>query len=344
MNENRKHILDFIKGLCIIFVIITHFSWSDKERLYPVFPYLIDMAVPIFMVISGYLWASSLMLKTTTFTDAYKMDYIMPRLRRYLFPFTVAFIVEIVPYYIFVNKGGGVIAFVQGGYGPGSYYVPILIQLIFIFPVIFWMIRKHDLLGLVICILINLFYEAIKDLYGVTEECYRLLVFRYITELSFGCYFAIGKRKIKKIWKYAIGIVGGLFIFITTYTEYETVIFKYWTGTSMISCLYIIPVMKFLINCKSLRCKFMEYIGRYSYEIYLVQMVYYFALSGFVKSNFDNRFIQLLVGLIICIAGGVIFGIIVGAILGHLPKRDVNYYQRIERKVEFWINKVFERI
>lgn len=88
----------------------------------------------------------------------------------------------------------------------------------------------------------------------------------------------------------------------------------------------------------------MEYIGRYSYEIYLVQMVYYFALSGFVKSNFDNRFIQLLVGLIICIAGGVIFGIIVGAILGHLPKRDVNYYQRIERKVEFWINKVFERI
>lgn len=107
MNENRKHILDFIKGLCIIFVIITHFSWSDKERLYPVFPYLIDMAVPIFMVISGYLWASSLMLKTTTFTDAYKMDYIMPRLRRYLFPFTVAFIVEIVPYYIFVNKGGG---------------------------------------------------------------------------------------------------------------------------------------------------------------------------------------------------------------------------------------------
>lgn len=55
----RNKQLDIIKGICIIFVIVTHFAWTTNERLKYGFPFWIDMAVPIFMVITGYVSAAS---------------------------------------------------------------------------------------------------------------------------------------------------------------------------------------------------------------------------------------------------------------------------------------------
>ena len=50
----RNQFIDVLKGICIIFVIITHYNWSNAARLKYFFPFWIDMAVPIFMIISGY--------------------------------------------------------------------------------------------------------------------------------------------------------------------------------------------------------------------------------------------------------------------------------------------------
>lgn len=50
----RNHAADILKGICIVCIVITHFSWSDTERRMFLFPFWIDMAVPVFMVISGY--------------------------------------------------------------------------------------------------------------------------------------------------------------------------------------------------------------------------------------------------------------------------------------------------
>lgn len=55
----RNNSLDFLKGISIIFIIITHFSWTNLERLSFGFPFWIDMAVPIFMLVSGYTQALS---------------------------------------------------------------------------------------------------------------------------------------------------------------------------------------------------------------------------------------------------------------------------------------------
>lgn len=53
--ENKKqriHWIDCLKGICIIFVIILHFSWNDKQMLLLGFPFLFLTAVPIFLIIS----------------------------------------------------------------------------------------------------------------------------------------------------------------------------------------------------------------------------------------------------------------------------------------------------
>ena len=55
----RNTTLDSLKGISIILVLITHYPWSDLQRKMFIFPYLISMAVPIFMIISGYVGALS---------------------------------------------------------------------------------------------------------------------------------------------------------------------------------------------------------------------------------------------------------------------------------------------
>lgn len=51
--------LDVVKGICILMAIFTHYDWSDKQRILLLFPFWIDMAVPVFMVITGYVSALS---------------------------------------------------------------------------------------------------------------------------------------------------------------------------------------------------------------------------------------------------------------------------------------------
>ena len=49
LNRNRN--LDFLKGLMIILVIITHSSFAMSYRIdSPFFPVVVDMAVPVFMI------------------------------------------------------------------------------------------------------------------------------------------------------------------------------------------------------------------------------------------------------------------------------------------------------
>lgn len=48
VKEIKKRIdfLDYLKAICVIMVIITHYDWADKDS--PFFTMLINMAVPVF--------------------------------------------------------------------------------------------------------------------------------------------------------------------------------------------------------------------------------------------------------------------------------------------------------
>lgn len=56
-GKQRIDFLDYLKAICVIMVIITHYDWANKSS--PVFTMLINMAVPVFMIVSGYNFAMS---------------------------------------------------------------------------------------------------------------------------------------------------------------------------------------------------------------------------------------------------------------------------------------------
>ncbi|MCD7725338.1 MAG: acyltransferase [Clostridiales bacterium] len=314
---DRIKALDMLKGISIIMVVLTHFSWSDQERLVGLFPFWIAMAVPIFMMVSGYTFAMSFERHgVSQIEDAYNFIFIVKKILRYTLPFAVVYLIEIIYENIHqsISFGEACRLFLVGGNGPGSYYYPCMIQLIFLMPLIYFPIKKNPRRGIRIAFLVNAVYEVLQNAYELNETCYRLLVFRYIFALACGCYFYFMKDTIYLNWKtrqyklplFGGGILGIIFIVMYNYLGFNPPILKYWIGTSFITILYIFPVFILLFKILSEKSIWiLELIGKNSYEIFLVQKIF---PRGYLYQNVSSRVLQLFVYLCFCITAGVIMG------------------------------------
>lgn len=311
-SNDRLAILDVIKGVCIFFIIITHYNWTESQTKWGLWPFIIDMAVPMFMMISGYVNANSYVKKgITQFEDAYVLANILKKVTRYTIPFTVAWFIENILYIVLGELDSAFIPvalFLTGGVGPGSYYYPIMIQFIFVFPIIFFTMRNNPRGGLLGWFLFNAFYEIMKVLLEVNAGEYRLTIFRYTFLIACGCFSYLNSDEIPKKYSIMSFIVGVVFIICTRYLEIRTVVIDMWTGTSFMSALYIAPIFYFLIKkYGKATCKPLEYIGKAAFDIFLVQMLYYEFATGMVYSISNNTAIRVIANILICIVFGLIF-------------------------------------
>ena len=106
----RNQMLDILKGICIIFVVITHFSWMNEIELWLLFPFTIDMAVPVFMLISGYVYAASYRRNNVeNILQGYSIKRLRKSFLRYTIPYVTCFSAEVILYVIteFVVRAGG---------------------------------------------------------------------------------------------------------------------------------------------------------------------------------------------------------------------------------------------
>lgn len=310
---NRNHFIDVLKGICIIFIVFTHASWTPEQNLKLLFPFWIDMAVPFFMLVSGYVYTKSFQKnKIETLDSAYNKKYLLKNFIRYTIPYFVAFAIDFcvqVIWYIrnpvgikgfFVHE---IALFLQGGNGPGSYYYPAMIQIMFLFPIIYVLVKKYNWKGVLIVAFATFFFEVLKFPYMENEGQYRLLLFRYFMLIAFGSYFAMNKMN-RKHW--ILLFVGFCFIILFRYTNYSPKIFKWWTGTSMFPVVFIIPIFGFLVE-KNIKFAPLEIVGKASYNIFLTQMVYFCYLYGKIKEILSNVYLNALASIVICVIIGIVF-------------------------------------
>ena len=59
-SSDREVWIDYIKAIAIIFVIFTHCNWTEEQRKLLFFPFWINLAVPLFMIVTGYNYYNSL--------------------------------------------------------------------------------------------------------------------------------------------------------------------------------------------------------------------------------------------------------------------------------------------
>lgn len=324
MQRNYK--IDTIKGICVLFILVTHFNWNDNQRDLLLFPFWIEMAVPIFMIITGYVYSMSFDKNGCyKFENVINIKYICKRTLRYLIPYFMVFGIELLIYYTFIDKisiFSSIMLLVTGGFGPGAYYIPILIQIIFLIPLIYILIRKNPLFGVTTCFVFNLLYEMEKTLLRMSDSIYRLCSLRYIFVLSFGAFLYFYKRKVKKISMMIIGGVGGGFLAYTKYIGNAPAFLRNWTGTCCVSCLFICPFVYWVLNSgKKIEENIICYVGKASYNIYLFQMIYYWAFFNTINSTIQSRILQFIISIISCLIAGVLFYKIENSFTKRLMKR-----------------------
>lgn len=314
----RNLTLDFIKGLCIIFIIIDHFTgWNNSIRLLALFPFWITMAVPMLMIVLGYLYAMSYQRHgINTIRKAYAFRQLLDKFIRYTIPFLMAYSIEL--FISSIDNGFKAIFplwirdFFTGGWGAGSYYYPILLQFMILFPILHFIIYSYDRVGLWICFVINVFYELFQWYFHISGPVYRLLIFRYTFLIAFGCYLLIGKKPLSVIEKVSSFIIGSFFIWLFSYSSYEPVIICNWTTTSFPTAFFVIPIAILFIQIElknNIFSKTIAKIGCASYNIFLTQMVYFNYVAPRVNTVLHNlsSILICMLNLIICSTAGYIF-------------------------------------
>lgn len=316
-NNKRIYVIDYLKAICIMMVIFTHYSWADKKT--PFFTLVIAMAVPIFMVLSGFNFSMSYDRKiNSTLKEMYAPRLFFSRLRRFLFPFIVIFIAEIILHPIILNKHYSLrrmpFLFLRGGIGPGSYYTPTVLLMIIVFPLIYLCIRRLSGWGVAIMTMSHLLYEVLVVVLGMEKSTYRLVFFRYLVFVALGCYFYFHSKDRKRYPLTPLALCLMFLVGITyNITHYQfhvrLPIFIYWPKTAMPMAFYIFPIICVLV--KKLGTKklpeilhnFMSGIGRASYHIFLVQMVYFRLFDQLVLPGAHMVF-RIAANFIICLSAG----------------------------------------
>lgn len=313
MTKERNQLVDILKGIGCIMVILLHAAFSDREMKIMLFPFWCSFAVPVFMFLSGYVNAMSLS-GSKSITSYYKVRNLLSKLVRFIVPFIVAYAIECIYYVLFHQQEilGGIkgclLIFLQGGIGPGSYYIPIMVQFIVLYPIIFLLLDKYDFIGLLVCAGFNLLFEVIQALTSMNPDVYRLLLLRYTLIIALGSYSFMHKKAYKN-WCMILSFAAGfIYVLAVGYLEYQPVIFKLWSQTSMLACLYIGMLLLVLFaGIKKAHCKPLELIGKASYNVFLTQMIWYAVGFWFVQSRISNKPVQVLISLAACLLGGFLF-------------------------------------
>lgn len=336
----RNHTIDSIRGICILCIIITHYTFSEAERLKYLFPFWINMAVPVFMILSGYVNMQSFKAQSIScIKDAYNFHFVK-RITRFTIPFLLFYIIELVlANFPFIHEISDITLyhfniwiFLAGGIGPGSYYYPIMIQFIILFPFVFILIDKYNSLGLLLGFIINISFEILQRAYGMNENCYRLLIFRYTFLIFYGGFlYKNRKRKIRFIWGILSTLAGASYLFMTQYIGYKTHIIIYWQQTSIVACLFVIPIISFIIKRASIRCQLIELFGKASFNIFLIQMIYYTFFAEYFYSFSNNKILQIITGLVICLSAGCLFWFMEQRMTQWVVQKEKYIFYRVQK-------------
>lgn len=311
-EESRIEFLDYLKAVCVLMVIITHYEWTNKTS--PFFTMLINMAVPVFMIISGYNFAMSNRRKADgKFGKMYGWEMMKPRLIRFLVPFFAVCLIEIVLLMMEDREIHPLRIFLLGAYGPGSYYVPVMLQLLVIFPIIYILVVRNAKLGLTVAGIANLLFEIAVKVLEVDKYYYRLSIGRYLLLIAFGCYLYLHpEHRVKRYQMAAMFLVGLAYLVAVFGFDRELLLFGYWKTTAMPVAFYIFPIVILLFRrfyhsrIPGYFGKLLTWIGKASYHIFLAQMVYYhFELGGAIMQA--EWYIAVPFNILVSVPAGLCF-------------------------------------
>lgn len=352
VNESRIFFLDFFRFLAMVFVIVLHVYVPVEFELKMGYPFYIAMCIPIFMISTGFNLSLSDDRKYDTnnnFKNYIKARIhhrsVWQRIKRIVIPFLPLFAI----FLFFLLKKQSFASFsefikylVFTGWGPGSYYIPALIQIYLIWPLLHYFSNRSIQLTFIFTLVFTTIFEILINIKIFPEIYYRYYIHRHLPFILCGVLFQhwytkedfILNPSFKKFKKrfgiLAISFILGLtHIIKNQYMGIKPLIFYNWRASAVPTLLYIFPVLVFCAMIIRHQCMKIPRIlktcivniSKASFHIYLFQMFYY-CLP--VSQIGENIYVKILRNLIICIVGGFLYYLIGNKISNLLKRRKIS--------------------
>ena len=274
-------------------------------------------AVAIFLLVTGYLLTGSLKKRQKPIKEWYTGQNIVVRIMRFYLPLIPVFIVGLV-YKIFVKDYDYtvlevIVRFFLGGFKPGSYYVTILAEVILVFPIIYYVVKRFKARGVVAIIALHLVYDVLCTGLGMNDVLYKFLVFRFITHIALGVYGSVTDFSKDKKMNIALFSLGALYVIVCVYTRaYNPKLFFQWRDASFpvamfmyVPVMWVIGITRNLTYTDTKLSKLTMTFANATYHIFLVQLLYYTTIGYAFNADVYNIVITIPLNLLITITLGI---------------------------------------
>ena len=312
--------IDYIKGLCILFVVWTHcMNRGELSNIF--FPYWGDTAVPIFIIIQVFhYYKKGVNVRMPSIPKLWKRI-----LRPYIIMVALMFIAQFFMYYDMTDGTFSPTLYWEKR-GPGSYYIFIYLEMAFVIPLFAPLFRRLSTKWLLfIFLFLSQLVEIVCSLTHCPDNIYRILFPRYIFLIFIGYLLVTKGLRLNKLTITA-GIFSLIFIYLFAYSrcDMEPVFctsLVLWPLCHWICYIYIayffLAFLKYTYSKLTFCDRFIsciKIIGKYSYEIYLFQILYYATISIYINKALSvldfylaQRIIYITVSTIICLLPAFIY-------------------------------------
>lgn len=280
--------------------------------------------MPLFVICTGLLWYLSFYKSGTNLKQMYSLTYFKSKFSRIVLPFAVLFALNLA---ILFSNGTvnwrNVLSRLQYMQPPisgaGDYYLAFILELIFVAPLIFYCFHKKPLATVATLFLLDLAFELLGPY--MNETTYYFGVVRMFSAFALGLVLA---RNIVKNsgWKLrtktnialiALGFCSAVFLFFNA--GKPTPMFRpEWLTMNLYSFFY--PTM-IVMSALSLGSFFKQYaqglwikiavIGKASYHIFLVQIIFFSPVLAGLKLDFGWEGWNIPFNLSMTLAWGLLF-------------------------------------
>ncbi len=302
--------IDIIKGIAIISVILLH-TFPERYLVSGFAQFYIWQAVPIFFVVMGLTLAISSDTSINKITNLYSKKYFLSRFNRIIMPFLLVFIVSFI---IGIISGKLQISplWVIGLLplsGPGNYFITLMFEFIVISPFIIYIYRKRPATTIISLFLLDMIFELAAphiSMFSGMSYLYSACILRYFWAIGLGLLIAPDFMKnehvnlIQSKYWYVLLLIPLAIVYLALGSYYRQPIPIFndaWRTQNIISFSYTILITTIIINIKpinSIIYRALSYLGKASYHIFLVQILFFGA--GLSLTRFVNDHNLLLMG------------------------------------------------
>lgn len=270
LSDNRIINYDYIKGVAIVFVILSHL-FSAYSVLPQHMAFHIGNSVSLFLITTALLRYKKL---EKSGMNSYWIN-ISKELLIVFIPFIFAQLILITIY-----RPDPTSVIKTFGMGMGAYYPFIHTQMIIMAPFAYKILNKNFILGSFIILSICTISEALFSYMHIPQWTYRILFTRYCFLYVIG--FLLLKNDLLSKYKYYIGILtilGCIFIYFHCYHGYNAFFYPGWIGSKFPRDFLSLCWFLFLFNAcnytpHAIR-KAVTYMGKKSYDIFIIQMMFF---------------------------------------------------------------------